>query len=287
MLNYSIDPQHKVVPYYEYDLYLQGNLPEIPESKTMNPNKTYLKTWYEDYLKVEEDKNIFYKLNKHGHRSEDFKVGTGFNVLFAGDSFTFGEGLPYMKNWSGYLFEKIKNKNNKLSSYQSLSYLGGSTELIVNNIYKYFNSFGNPDVIFMLIPEFCRHVAWQKNEYHSIVPDKFYSSSDKNNLIYKNYNAIRSLEIYCKNMGIKLIWSSWADHENALLNSLKFENYVSLTEYLINENAKNYDEETNDYFYAARDKNHPGLIYSDGLSNIFLNVLYPKRKLFNKKGFIY
>jgi hypothetical protein len=287
MINDKIDGQHKVIPYYDYQSYLDGNLSSIPESRIMLPNSTYSKTWYEEHMSVPDDKNISYKLNNYGHRSEDFNNLKGFNILFAGDSFTFGEGLPYMKNWSGYLFEKIKNKNKKLSSYQSLSYLGGSIELIINNIYKYCDEFGNPDVVFMLLPELCRHISWHRDEYYSIVPDKFYNSIDKNNTIYRNYNIIRSLEIYCKSAGIKFIWSSWADHENDLLLSLGFKNYVYLNEEIINDNAKNYHEESDKYFYAARDKNHPGLIYSDGLSNIFLNILYPKQKLFNKKGFIY
>lgn len=217
--------------------------------------------------------NFLYSLNNYGHRSEDFKKRTDkLNILFSGCSFTFGESLPYKQNWSGKLYNKIKLKYN-VDDYYSLSFLGGSTELIVFNIFMYCKEFGNPDVIFLLIPDSGRKVSWNQdlNQYENYANPNEDEYGRRMSLLRSFYN-ISMLEQYCFTNKISLIWSSWMDDDcKNFYEKLKSNTFISLNNYKVLSNATN-DYEKNDFYYKiGRDKLHPGLHYSDGLANIFYN----------------
>ena len=109
----------------------------IPSAYDFLPYGKYKICFGETLKGIQEDNEILYIMNNCGHRSDDFiKNHDGLHILFAGCSVTFGEGLPYMSNWSGKLYNKI-SKQIKTSGYFSLSFLGGDTTLIIANIYKY------------------------------------------------------------------------------------------------------------------------------------------------------
>ena len=57
-----------------------------------------------------------YRLNSNGFRSDHFKKldTSNINILFAGCSFTFGEGLPEEYTWPRLLENNIKHKTKKI-----------------------------------------------------------------------------------------------------------------------------------------------------------------------------
>lgn len=81
---------------------------------------------------------------------------------------------------------------------------------------------------------------------------------------------IKNLERFCANSGIRLIWSCWAEQDSQTCLELDFSNYVHLSYKKIQDHITNFDESDDPYFYTARDKSHPGLAFSNGVSNIFL-----------------
>ena len=177
-----------------------------------------------------EDKTFIYSMNNYGHRSEDFtSKHNGLHVLFSGCSITFGESLPYKTNWSGKLYNKIKQKN-KLSGYYNLSYLGGSIELIVFNIFKYFKNFGNPDMLFLLIPDSGRKILWNSNnnKYENYANPEESNDNKKINLLRGYYN-LTMLETYCEKNKIKFLWACWDEKDNKnFYDNINFNNYISL-----------------------------------------------------------
>lgn len=236
----------------------------------LKPNTTHDLCFGEVFRGVLPDEEVKYKINSNGHRCDEFsKNHTGAHALFTGCSNTFGEGLPYLKNWSGRLYEKI-SKEESLSGYYNLSYLGGSINLIIDNIYKYINTFGAPKYLFCHFPETKRYIKYkEKNTYFNYVNYDF-NSLDKQKFM-DGYLAIRSLEEYCKAKGINLFWNTWyppESNEFLKIKSLKRFVYCDWPEIFAMSNCSNEDKSSK-YYAKARDNVHPGYQYSDGVSNIF------------------
>ena len=186
--------------------------------------------------------------------------------------------MPYKKNWSGYLYKKI-SKDKKVSGYYNLSYCGGGIDIIINNVYKYCDIYGTPNAIFLLLPAVERRNYWHKNDYFSIFGtlDDYYSLyNGEENATYYTYNQIKNFEYFCKKLNIFLKWSTWEKRDMDSFKKLDFENYVDMDFSHIINSATNYEESTNKYYMISRDNAHPGIAYSDGVSNIFL-------KEFNEK----
>ena len=239
----------------------------LSSHKTIFPNQTYLQTFGEISRGVESSQDISYVCNNFGHRSDNFTdIHNGSHVLFAGCSVSFGEGLPYMSNWSGKLYNRLKI-NLSVSGYFNLSFLGGSTELILSNIYKYILNFGKPDFLFVHLPETLRFVSYGKDYDNAVVKDN--DSIRKRNLWY-TYGMMLSLETLCKYADIKLLWTTWDKYDNYFYSETKsFNNLVSTSNVDIMLKSTNKYEKNNKYYAIARDGSHPGLMYSDGLANIY------------------
>lgn len=244
----------------------------------MRRGRVYKKTRGEDYIpdRVSDDpavNNMDYTLNNYGHRSSDFvKDHQGFHILFAGCSFTFGEGLPYKENWSGRLYEKMKDLYT-LDDYFSLGFLNGVSSNIIYNILLYCKKFGKPDAIFCLLPHSVRKVDFVKRYF---IIDSDY---DRRHLELGRLEVLKSitfLEEYCEASGIKLIWSTWNNADAKVYSKLDFKNFVFLEDVDIFMNAKNKEESSDPFYEIGRDGDHPGLKYSDGLSNIFLDSFKEK-----------
>lgn len=235
--------------------------------KSISPNSTYLQTFGEIARGVEATEDISYISNNYGHRSDDFtNTHNASHILFAGCSISFGEGLPYMSNWSGKLYNKIQTRT-PVSGYFNLSFLGGSSELILSNIYKYILNYGKPDFLFIHLPETSRFISYGK-EYNNATLEGSPSTRKRN--IWYVYNMMISLELLCKALGTKLLWTTWDKNDNSFYSETKsFNNFISTTSIDIALKATNKYEKNNKYYDIARDKAHPGLMYSDGLANIF------------------
>lgn len=240
---------------------------------------TYL-TYGEKMHRVTEDASFIYSFNNYGHRSDDFvKNEKKYNILFSGCSVTFGESLPYQQNWSGKLYKKIKNIKD-VGNYNNLSFLGGSSEFIIFNIFLYFKEFGNPNVIFLLLPDSSRRVTWNdgSKNYENYVNAQENENGIKMSLLRSLYH-VTMLEQYCLSNNIKLFWSSWNEEDcNNFYNHYNFNNFIYLSNYKVLDNSKNNDEKNSLYYMIGRDGVHPGLRYSDGLANIFYNKFIDKDK---------
>lgn len=192
-------------------------------------------------------------------------------MLFGGCSVTFGEGLPHMSNWSGKLYNKI-SKTVKTSGYFNISYLGGSTDLIIANIYKYIITYGKPDIIFIHAPDRSRHISYSDGMYRN-AHGNHHESIELANL-WNTYNTILAFEMYCAATNIKLIWTCWSDKDIKFYKATKmFNDFLpkDKIEYVLA--ATNTDEKNNKYYDLARDMGHPGLRYSDGLANLYYEEL--------------
>lgn len=276
----DIHEQVNVIGIPQYADYKNGVFPNV-EKTYLSAGSSYTLSPYEELLGIEDDGSIVYTLNSSGQRCDEFtKSHSGKHVIFAGCSYTSGESLPYMENWSGRLYNKIK-QNNDLSGYYTVAYPGGGIDVIINNIFQYCDIYGTPDIIFMLIPETSRKFSWARDRYYSLISPYngeyfFDSHGGFENALYYSYNLIKNLEIFCNKMGIKLIWSTWVEKEGDFFKTMNFTNYVHITLNDLKKNLTNYQLISDKYFNMARDNSHPGVGYSDSVSNIFL-------KEFNEK----
>ena len=111
--------------------------------------------WIIDY----KDNPDTFNINSDFFRSDEFKTAhDGKHILFSGCSVTYGVGLYTKELWSHLLYNKIKNKE-KVSGYYNLGTPGTGVFDIVFNIFKYIKNYGNPDVIFIDLPDLSRFYA--------------------------------------------------------------------------------------------------------------------------------
>lgn len=92
----------------------------------------------EDIIPIEYHKNAL------GYRSQEFENKS--DILFLGDSFTRGDGLPVEKTYPHILSEKLG------LSFSSLAVGGDSVAIQVAKCFFYFKKYGNPKHIVALFP---------------------------------------------------------------------------------------------------------------------------------------
>jgi len=242
--------------------------------KDFKPNTTYLYTWAEELY--DERKNldprvsyINYKLNNFGHRCDDFKIDhEKKHILFAGCSFTFGEGLGYKENWSGYLYSKLNEKYD-CDGYYSLGFQNGFISHIVYSILRYCEQFGNPEVLFCFFPDSVRKITLDKK--NNFVISYGFNNIESAEGRSRAYYSIYFLEKYCEMNNIKLYWSSWHQEDREFYNKLPFKRFFNIKEedILLNSDTS---QKNHPLYRIARDNAHPGLKYSSGLANVFYNI---------------
>ena len=228
-------------------------------------------------------------VNNFLHRSEDFSVldNSKTNILFAGCSVTFGEGLPESHSWPDYVLTKLRSEGWDLGPRQVLSFLGGTTDKIVRNVFRYIDQFGKPDYILLLLPDFFRINSYDKeNFYYQIKmtydfekqePFPEFSHINFYDMFtsYKVYYEF--LSIFCRVNGIKLLAGSWYSHSVTAMkksgdNAFIDFSYQSVIEY---QKSEHFDKE---YFYKldedfaaeAVDGLHPGAISQMAIGHEFL-----------------
>lgn len=219
-----------------------------------------------------------YKLNNYGHRCDNFKndCGNG-SLLFAGCSFTFGEGLPYKSNWSGILYDKLSFRNEDNYGYYSLGYCGGSNYLIAKNIISYIENFGKPEAVFALFPESSRKTQMVNEEELVLIPyQKQHKESiwgKRENAFINTYKTIYKLNEYLKKNNINFVWSFWDEFDRKRISKYPaIPGYVDMSERKILNKA---DKNTGSRYYdIARDFAHPGICYNSGVANIFMEKYY-------------
>jgi hypothetical protein len=182
-----------------------------------------------------------YKINSQGFRGKDFNEfnSNNINILFGGCSHTLGAGLPENNVWCKKLSDKIKffHKNNNIDFY-NVSVNGSSIELIVKNVIAFIKNGNIPNYIFLFLPETSRKLSFNKDckEFQNCLSNntdpyskKYYSDKHiHEDKILINFILISLLEELCKNLGIKLLWTSWDFLERNIYVDAAFDNHFLL-----------------------------------------------------------
>jgi hypothetical protein len=231
---------------------------------------------------IKPSKNITYKMNNYGHRSDDFDIldKTKTNVLFAGCSITFGDALPSQYRWTEFLYKDLDIENK--GPFNSLGFLGGGSDKIVSNVMKYCLKFGNPDIIFILYSDFSRQTKYipESKKFRSMIeidystnPISLESESLAQQLFVQTQNYIRILEIYCKMNNIKLITSCWDSTTNDALEKLDLISYYPM--HIMDPSKVDTDwvpKEDRKFLIKARDGHHDGIINNILMKEFFLRA---------------
>ena len=182
-----------------------------------------------------------YNHNNYGYRGPDLSFDV--DLLAAGDSVTYGVGVPEDGTWPALLADSLG------WSYSKLAKPGASAEWIVDQLFRYFTEFGNPKNLVVLFPDMFRGeivVNTSVNTTRDIDPRDFMNQAMDSNLkrgvisyasidprtsskpmlakkpfpiedtlppeagVYRAFRHIRMLETYCKAVGINLVWGSWS-----------------------------------------------------------------------------
>lgn len=160
------------------------------------------------------DHDVEYSLNSHGLRSDEFSLEhSGMHILFAGCSNTYGLGTDVDNVWAHKVYSKIK-ETNKVSTYNNIGINAGSVIEIVFHVFRYIEKFGNPDAIFILLPERDRDDEFFFDEHQDKYSDSF------------NLSIYHALEMFCRSNSITLISSTWVSNYRNLWDSFSiFSNY--------------------------------------------------------------
>jgi hypothetical protein len=179
---------------------------------------------------------IEYSKNDLGYRSQPFENKS--DILFLGDSFTRGDGLPVEKTYAHMLSEKLN------MSFSSLATGGESVAMQIAKCFFYFKRYGNPKTIIALFPMHRFSYPYIENQMENPkqngnqakvfnspeVTDRYVLTSDLydfdvadyakkpympkeviSNQIAFFYDRIMldALEQYCESNNINFFWSCW------------------------------------------------------------------------------
>jgi hypothetical protein len=205
----------------------------------------------------------FYKLNSNRMRCDEFKTKhDGLHVLFSGCSITAGEGLFQEYTWPHIVYSKLM-KEHKLSGYFNLSNPGFTIISIIWQLFAYFKKFGNPDMLFLNLPDIDREIRVVNVDNPT---DEGLSDEFSGMLYYAYYNEL--LE-YCNKNNIKLYAFTWDYLENPnftsildLRKSLKEFHMPSQEErdrYMFEFIENNSNHKHKDLLFFAMDGAHPGI----------------------------
>jgi hypothetical protein len=212
--------------------------------------------------------NTLYRFNSDGHRSDDFQYNPKF--LFAGCSETFGWELPEDFVWSKLIYNHFKESKD---NYCNLSIPGDSVDNIIFNVFKFFNKYGNPKNLFIMLPNVERS-SIVSNDGSRIIIRHYaeYNEKERNtdmtNMVKHNLSAsflfsvnlIRILEQYCDMAGINLKWTTWDKSSGILYNNLNMKNFFDL---------EMHQEKFINYLAEVKDE---WVLDNPGHTNIFLHA---------------
>lgn len=158
-------------------------------------------------------KNLSLTYNSKNFACDEFSSShEGKHILFSGCSITFGEGLSNKDTWAYQTYSKINNTVG-CSGYFNIAQSGTGIIEIIINLFKYFKLYGNPDHIFLNLPEQARSINYLTIKSEDVVFDgyarKFYDPEDFENILLLNYQYYFMLEQYCNSNNIKLYSFSW------------------------------------------------------------------------------
>lgn len=249
-----------------------------------------------------------YNVNSMGFRSQEFVECP--DLLVAGCSQTFGEGLLEEYRWGDMLAKKLE-----VSSYVNLSMSGWSIGFIVYNLFHYFRIYGDPKKLAISFPDPYRMamayntdvaVDWDSTSkrpditkpaggihHNSLEQTRTVPKYSKapyylrdilpyETAIYDGVKAIQMLIQYCKKANIDLVWGSWSLHSSYLFEDIAYEfrlpidksSYVSIGDATHRDLDlgchEEFKEESGDLFYQAADGNIYGTSHMGYHANIHI-----------------
>lgn len=241
------------------------------------------------------DKYIEYRTNRSDFRSQHFEnfKPSDLNILFAGCSWTYGDGLPEEYIWRSILTDKIKEKfpNQNVEQY-SLGVSGASISLICKNVLAFLRKYPDVDYLYILLPGFDRSTALEeveKNKYYRMSrvyytsPDnpsfinkkavkhftKYYSPVDS---VYHNFILLQAVIDICELRGIKLFFGTWIKFDKEIYEYEGFNGYVDIPEWLEMENTFQTSDPT--MRSVASDGCHPGIDHMAVIANTFYKATF-------------
>jgi hypothetical protein len=204
------------------------------------------------------DRFTEYSYNSLDFRSPEFNDA---DLLLAGCSYTFGLGVPEECIWGVSLANELG------LSYANLGKPGVSSDWIVDSVFSYLKLYKKPKFIFCLFPDFTRmrfpinpninvsefsyfgmptdgqifivDAHFSKNQDIDLKPSysrKPYQINDVLGIELSIFNSIKKiliLEQYCKDLGIKFLWSVWEPKVYKTIlkiqkDFLKYDSFVEL-----------------------------------------------------------
>ncbi len=208
-------------------------------------------------------RNEYYERNSFGFRSDEFIDNP--DILFAGDSFVFGTGIPLKYLWSNLIAKE------KGVSHQNLGSPGGSVFIIVSNIFEYCRMYGNPKTLLCIFPDFYRFTRTKNynygyNKYDNNrfkkdqltdtnywdniqhvrpegmgpkvvkLPTEIENILAPDNAYFLSMTMINLLEQYCKSSGINLLWTTWQEGHSRSIQKIQDRNSYGLSGFIDIEN---------------------------------------------------
>jgi len=277
-----------------YKTLLQNEKVELPFSRQLTGWNNLIEGLYKDSKKLDESQMWVdfpeddFVPNKQGFRSNEFKKDhDGKHILFNGCSVTYGQGLYTKETWS-YLLLDLISKEEKVSGYYNIGTPGKSIFEVVASTFKYIDKYGNPDIIFLDLPDLNRFYALNSdstdefdkpmgpsqtfyaindNYRHSVVKQDTTLSVFVHTMYIYMYQYLMFLEVYCKSHNIELYIFSYVRGTDAFLRLCNLDNYFVTTDkeqikeieekvYLYTENHKD-----DKYTMIARDGRHYGTAF--------------------------
>jgi hypothetical protein len=289
---------------------LQNEKVELPFARQLTGWNNLIEGLYKDAKKLDNTQLWIdfpqdeYVPNKQGYRSDEFKKDhDGKHILFNGCSVTYGQGLYTKETWS-YLLHQLIAKDEKVSGYYNIGTPGKSIFDIVASTFKYMDSYGNPDIIFLDLPDLNRFYALNsdnsdefdkpmgpqelfyalnENYRHSLVKRESTVSMFVHTLAIYTYQYLMFLEVYCKSHNIELYIFSYVRGTDAFLELCNLDNYYSTTD---QEGLAKIEQEVFEYSNSHKDDKftmvaRDGRHYGTGFHYVWANMLYDLRKKVN------
>lgn len=252
--------------------------------------------------------DIEYRINRDFFRTENFKeLDDNFiNILVAGCSWTFGEGVPEEHIWHSFLSKRIESETGKKVKVHNLGIMGGSTHLAIKNVISFINLYGKPEYLFLLLPGWTRDIrfAGQKQEpvnvsiHMPLNKDKdqrkaielFAQRHDDFAALNTFVTSMHLLEMFLNSEKIKFAWTSVnLINQDDIRKRFEFSNYVhtshSFTKQGLSFQPKSdisvYPNTRNlHYWDLSKDGAHPGVAFHEDLARMFFEeVSFDKKVL--------
>jgi hypothetical protein len=246
----------------------------------------------------EDDGSVKYIYNSDFFRCDDFiNNHKGMHILFSGCSETEGVGGNIEDAWSKILYEKI-NKEIKCSGFFNLSRAGWGWNRIVLNCLIYFEKYGYPEFLFILLPNSQRKFDYSMNghvgdngnpigkwKYLQKYPKYYWENSNITDILRsepKEYNEdfLNFLMLWklfnkiCDQNSVKLIFSTWDGLEDEnIRQSRLFNNFITV----VNSDETEYIKQ----FYEKNKKQKTDITKRDGHKGRITHFIWSE-KFYNK-----